>query len=75
MSFLSIEGILNAGTKIDINYYVDEILDEDQQDDIYEHFKESEMGDLNTAYKELGDEYTEDEIRLVRIKFLAEMGY
>lgn len=70
-----IEGILNAGTKIDINYYVDEILDEDQQDDIYEHFKESEMGDLNTAYKELGDEYTEDEIRLVRIKFLAEMGY
>lgn len=70
-----IEGILNAGTKVDINYYVDEILDEDQQDDIYEHFKESEMGDLNTAYKELGDEYTEDEIRLVRIKFLAEMGY
>lgn len=70
-----IEGILNAGTKIDINYYVDEILDEDQQDDIYEHFKESEMGDLNTAYKELGDEYTKDEIRLVRIKFLAEMGY
>ena len=70
-----IEGILNAGTKIDINYYVDEILDEDQQDDIYEHFKGSEMGDLNTAYKELGDEYTEDEIRLVRIKFLAEMGY
>ena len=70
-----IEGILNAGTKIDINYYVDKILDEDQQDDIYEHFKESEMGDLNTAYKELGDEYTEDEIRLVRIKFLAEMGY
>lgn len=70
-----IEGILNAGTKIDINYYVDEILDEDQQDDIYEHFKESEKGDLNTAYKELGDEYTEDEIRLVRIKFLAEMGY
>lgn len=70
-----IEGILNAGTKIDINYYVDEILDEGQQDDIYEHFKESEMGDLNTAYKELGDEYTEDEIRLVRIKFLAEMGY
>lgn len=70
-----IEGILNAGTKIDINYYVDEILDSDQQDDIYDHFKESEKGDLTTAYQELGDEYTEDEIRLVRIKFLAEMGY
>lgn len=70
-----IEGILNAGTKIDINYYVDEILDSDQQDDIYDHFKESEKGDLATAYQELGDEYTEDEIRLVRIKFLAEMGY
>ena len=70
-----IEGILNAGTKIDINYYVDDILDSDQQDDIYDHFKESEKGDLTTAYQELGDEYTEDEIRLVRIKFLAEMGY
>lgn len=70
-----IEGILNAGTKIDINYYVDDILDSDQQDDIYDHFKESEKGDLSTAYQELGDEYTEDEIRLVRIKFLAEMGY
>jgi ATP-dependent DNA helicase recQ len=70
-----IEGILNSGTKININYYVDDILDEDQQADIYEHFQESENGDLNEAYKELGDEYTEDEIRLVRIKFLAEMGY
>ncbi len=70
-----IEGILNSGTKIDINYYVDEILDEDQQADIYEHFQGSEKGDLDDAFRELGDEYTEDEIRLVRIKFLAEMGY
>lgn len=70
-----IEAILNSGTKININYYIDELLDEDQQEDIFEYFKESESGDLNDAYKELGNEYTEDEIRLMRIKFLSEMGY
>lgn len=70
-----IEGILNAGTKININYYIDEILDDDQQDDIFEYFRESDDGDLEEAYKELGDEYSEDEIRLMRIKFISEMGY
>ncbi len=70
-----IEAILNSGTKININYFIDEILDEDQQDDMFEYFKDSESGDLEEAYKELGSEYTEDEIRLMRIKFLSEMGY
>jgi len=70
-----IEAIVNSGTKININYFINEILDDDQQKDIFEYFKESESGDLNDAYKELGDEYTEEEIRLVRIKFLSEMGY
>lgn len=70
-----IEAIVNSGTKININYYIDELLDNEQQDDIFEYFKESESGDLNDAYKELGDEYSEDEIRLMRIKFISEMGY
>lgn len=70
-----IEAIVNSGTKINLKYYIDELLDEDQQDDIFEYFKESESGDLNEAYKELGDEFSEEEIRLMRIKFISEMGY
>lgn len=70
-----IEAIVNSGTKININYYIDELLDDEQQDDIFEYFKSSEKGDLNEAYRELGDEYSEEEIRLMRIKFVSEMGY
>lgn len=70
-----IEAILSSGTKINISYYVDEILDEDQQDDLFQYFRESETGNLDEAYAELCDEYTEDEIRLMRIKFISEMGY
>ncbi len=70
-----IEAIVNSGTKININYFINEILDDDQQADIFEYFKDSESGDLSDAYNELGDEYTEEEIRLMRIKFLSEMGY
>ncbi|MDE7411117.1 MAG: DNA helicase RecQ [Paramuribaculum sp.] len=70
-----IEIIVNSGTKININYFINEILDKDQQDEIYDYFKESESGDLKEAYSELGDEYTEEEIRMMRIKFLSEMGY
>lgn len=70
-----IEAILNSGTKINISYYMDDILDDDQQDDLFEYFRESESGSLKEAYSELCDEYTEDEIRLMRIKFISEMGY
>lgn len=70
-----IEAIVNSGTKININYYIGELLDDEQQDDIFEYFKSSEKGDLNEAYRELGDEYSEEEIRLMRIKFISEMGY
>ena len=70
-----IEAIVNSGTKININYYLDDVLDEDLQQDIFDYFKESESGDLNDAFKEFGDDCTEDEIRLMRIKFLSEMGY
>ncbi len=69
-----IEAIVNAGTKINISYYVNEVLDEDQQVEIFAYFKESESGKLEDAYKALGSEYSEDEIRLMRIKFLSEMG-
>ena len=54
---------------------MDDILDDDQQDDLFEYFRESESGSLKEAYSELCDEYTEDEIRLMRIKFISEMGY
>ncbi len=69
-----IEAIVYSGTKININYFLDEIMDEDQQQDIIEYFKESESDDLEAAIQELGDSYTEEEIRLVRIKFISEMG-
>lgn len=69
-----IEAIVYSGTKININYFLDEIMDEDSQDDIFQYFKESESDDLDAAVEELGSDYTDEEIRLVRIKFLSEMG-
>lgn len=70
-----IEAIINSGTKINISYYIDELLDDDQQDDLFEYFRESESGNLEEAYSELGSEYNEEEIRLMRIKFISEMAY
>ncbi len=69
-----VEAIVYSGTKINISYFIDEVVDEDHQDDIFDYFKESESDDLEAAINELGSECTEDEIRLVRIKFLSEMG-
>jgi ATP-dependent DNA helicase RecQ len=69
-----IEAIVYSGTKINIDYFIDEIMDEDHQDDIFDYFKESESDDIADAEKELGPDYSEEEIRLVRIKFLSEMG-
>lgn len=69
-----VEAIVYSGTKINIDYFLEEVIDEDHIDDIYEYFKESETDDLNTAMKELGSDYTEDEVRLVRIKFISDMG-
>ena len=70
-----IESIVNSGTKININYYIDEMLDEDQQDEIFDWFKQSESGMLEEAYQEFGSDYSEEEIRLMRIKFISDMGY
>ncbi len=69
-----VEEIVYSGTKLNIDYFLDEVMDEDHLDDIYDYFLNSETDDLNVAQDELGDEYTEDEIRLVRIKFLSEMA-
>lgn len=69
-----IEAIVYSGTKLNIDYFLDDVMDADHIDDIYEYFRESETGDIETALEELGDDSTENDIRLVRIKFLSEMG-
>ena len=69
-----LESIVDAGTHININYYIDSILDEEHQEEIMEYFRECEEDNIEEAYEELGDEYTEDEIRMMRLKFVSEMG-
>lgn len=69
-----IEAIVNSGTKLDIDYFIDSVMDEDRSEDIYEYFRESESDSIDDAIDELGDDYSEEEIRLVRIKFISEMG-
>ncbi len=70
-----IEGIVNSGTKLDISYYLRDFMDEDKAEDIYQYFKEdAESDSLDAAVEELGADYTEEEIRLVRIKFMCEQG-
>lgn len=69
-----VEAIVYSGTKLNIDYFLEDVMDDDHIDDIYEYFRESETDDLDTAVEELGGDYTEDEIRLVRIKFLSEMA-
>ncbi len=69
-----VEAIVYSGTKLNIDYFLDEVMDEDHLDDIYDYFKESTTDSLDEAFDELGDDYTEDEIRLVRIKFISEMA-
>ncbi len=70
-----IEAIVNSGTKLNINYYIEEVVDDDKAEDIYLYFKEdAETDSLDAAMQELGADYTEEEIRLVRIKFICEQG-
>ena len=69
-----LEAIVYAGTKISIDYFLEEIMDEEHQDEIMDYFGESEEDNLEEAIQELGEYYSEEEIRLVRIKFLSEMG-
>jgi len=69
-----VEAIVYSGTKLNIDYFLDEVMDEDHVDDIYDYFAESETDSLEAAIDELGAECSEDEIRLVRIKFISEMA-
>ena len=70
-----IEAIVNSGTRLDIQYYLNTIMDEDKVEDIYLYFKEdAETDSLDDAVDELGAEYSEEEIRLVRIKFISEVA-
>lgn len=71
-----IESIVNSGTKIDIDYYINEVLDEDHQDEVFDYFKEEAQSEsVQEALDVLGeDEYSEEEIRLMRIKFISELG-
>ena len=69
-----VEAIVYSGTKLNIDYFLDEVMDEDHIDDIYDYFADSETDSLEAAIDELGAECSEDEIRLVRIKFISEMA-
>ena len=69
-----VEAIVYSGTKLNINYFIEDVMDDDHVDDIYDYFRESETDSLNAAIKELGNDYSDEEIRLVRIKFLSEMA-
>ena len=69
-----IDAIVYSGTKLNIDYFLEEVMDEDHIDDIYDYFAESDTDRLSVAQDELGKDYSEDEIRLVRIKFISEMA-
>ncbi|MBP6231099.1 MAG: DNA helicase RecQ [Paludibacteraceae bacterium] len=69
-----IEAIIYSGTKINIDYFINEVMEEDHIEDIYEYFRESQTDGVEAALLELGSEYTEEEVRLMRIKFVSEMG-
>ncbi len=70
-----IENICYGGTKLNIDYYIDHILDDDRQDEIYDYFLNAETDSVKEAMEELGDEYSEEEIRLMRIKFMSEYAH
>ncbi|MES3019540.1 MAG: DNA helicase RecQ [Bacteroidota bacterium] len=70
-----LETIVNSGTKLNLNYYIDEIIEEDRQDEVFDYFRASEVDSIDNALAELGDDdYTREEVQLMRIKFLSELG-
>lgn len=69
-----IEAIVYSGTRLNLDYFINNVLDEDHINDIYEYFQEAETDNLEEAISELGRDYTEEEIRMIRIKFLSEMA-
>lgn len=70
-----LETIVNSGTKLNLNYYIDEMIEEDRQDEVFDYFRSSEVDSIDKALTELGtDDYTREEVQLMRIKFLSELG-
>jgi len=70
-----LESIVASGTKLDINYYIEEYVEPDHQEDIFNYFYEAETDSIEDALTELGEEeFSEEEIRLIRLKFLSEVG-
>ncbi|GAC1300140.1 MAG: DNA helicase RecQ [Mucilaginibacter sp.] len=70
-----VETIVNSGTKLNLNYYIDEVIDEDKQEEVFDYFRNAEIDSIDDALVELGnDDYTREEVQLMRIKFLSEMG-
>ncbi|NCO64786.1 MAG: ATP-dependent DNA helicase RecQ, partial [Flavobacteriia bacterium] len=68
------EAIVYSGTKLNINYWIDDVLDEDQQEEIHEYFMESKTDNIDTAIKEFDGDYDDEELRLYRIKFISEVA-
>jgi ATP-dependent DNA helicase RecQ len=70
-----IEAIVNSGTRLNLDYYINTVMDDERQREIFSYFREeAETDSLEEAVKELGSDFEEEEIRLMRIKFLSEMG-
>lgn len=70
-----LETIVSSGTRLDINYYINEVIDADRQEDFFEYFREAETDSPEAALSELGEnDYSLNDIRLLRIKFLSELG-
>ena len=70
-----IEAIVNSGTKINLDYYIDKVVDEEKQEEVFDYFRnEAQSESIDEAISALDDDYTEEEIRLMRIKFMSEMG-
>lgn len=69
-----IEGIVGAGTRLNLSYFIDDFIDPEDQEEVFDYFRNSKSDSLNDAYKELSPDFNEDEIRLVRIKFLSDLG-
>ncbi|MCB0763233.1 MAG: helix-turn-helix domain-containing protein, partial [Flavobacteriales bacterium] len=69
-----LESIVTSGTKLDINYYINEILETDVQDEIMDYFRNAETDDLESAHQEFDGDYSEEELRLIRLKFMSEVA-
>jgi ATP-dependent DNA helicase RecQ len=71
---VEIETVVSSGTRVNINYYINDVLDQDSQDEVYDYFNEAETDDIIEAYNEFDGVYTEEELRLMRIRFMSEVA-